>query len=215
MGYGAPMGGGAGTLDIGTALSYGWSKFVQYIGQIILIVVIIFGVQIVFRIISQVVQGSTDSLFLGLTLSFLFTAVGLFLSFLLQAGLIRAGLAITEGRTPEASMLFQTDKLGPYAVASILVSLLVFVGLILCCIPGLIVAFFTYFFGFYVIDRDLAPVESIKSSVNLIQQNLGSVALLMIVVVLLNLITCGLASGVTFIAMAYAYKTLNGQAVAA
>ena len=112
-------------------------------------------------------------------------------------------------------MLFQTDKLGPYAVAAIIVSLLVFVGLLLCCIPGLIVAFFTYFFGFYVIDRDQAPVDSIKSSVSLVQENFGQVLLLMIVVVLLNLITCGLASGVTFIALGYAYKTLNGEAVAA
>jgi hypothetical protein len=208
-------GGGAAAFSVGDALSYGWNKFVPYIGQIIVIVLIIFAIQLVINIVSQIIQGGTDSVFLGLTLSFALTAVSIFVSFLLQAGLIRAALAITRGETPEPSMLFQTDKLGPYAVASILVSLLIFVGLLLCCIPGLIVAFFTYFFGFYVIDRDVSPVDSIKSSVSLVQENFGSVVLLMIVVVLLNLITCGLASGVTFIALGYAYKTLNGEPVAA
>jgi uncharacterized membrane protein len=208
-------GGGAAAFSVGDALSYGWNKFVQYIGQIIVIVLIIFAIQVVINIASQIIQGGTDSVFLGLTLSFALTAVSIFVSFLLQAGLIRAALAITRGETPEPSMLFQTDKLGPYAVASIIVSLLIFVGLLLCCIPGLIVAFFTYFFGFYVIDRDVSPVDSIKSSVSLVQENFGSVVLLMIVVVLLNLITCGLASGVTFIALGYAYKTLNGEPVAA
>src|SRR5690554_4558279 len=49
---GTPSGGGrVGTLDTGAAIGYGWNKFVQYIGQIIIIVLIIFGVQIVFQVL--------------------------------------------------------------------------------------------------------------------------------------------------------------------
>ena len=33
-------------------------------------------------------------------------------------------------------MLFYTDKLGPYIIASILVGLLIFVGFFSCCIGG-------------------------------------------------------------------------------
>ncbi len=47
-GAGAGGGGGATTFAVGDALSYGWNKFVQYIGQIIVIVLIIFAIQIVF-----------------------------------------------------------------------------------------------------------------------------------------------------------------------
>ena len=122
---------------------------------------------------------------------------------------------MTRGESPDPSLLFKTERLGQYAVAAIIVALLTLVGFILCCIPGLIVLFFTYFFGFYVIDRDVSPVDSIKASAKLVQDNLGAVLLLMIVVVLLNFITCGLASGVTFLALGYAYKTLNGEPVAA
>jgi hypothetical protein len=212
---GAGGGGGAGTLDIGTALSYGWNKFVQYIGQIIAIVLIIFAIQIVFNVARQILVGSIDSVFLGLSVGFVLWAVGWFLTFLLQAGLIRAALAVVRGDTPEPSMLFSTDKLAPYAIASVVVALLTFVGFFFCCVGAIVVMFFTIFYGFYVLDKDVAPVDSIKASFNLVKDNFGPVALLLIVVVILNFITCGLASGVTFIALAYAYKTLNGEPVAA
>jgi hypothetical protein len=207
--------GGGATVDIGAALGYGWNKFVQYIGQIIAIVLIIFAVEIVFNIVTSVVRGSINSFVISLFFTFIFWAVSWFLTFLLNAGLIRAGLAITRGETPEVGMLFQTDHLGPYAAASIIVAALFFVGLFACCIGGLVVLFFTYFYGFYVLDRDQAPMESIASSFNLVKDNLGMMALLMLVVVVLNFFTCGLASGVTFIALAYTYKTINGEPVAA
>ena len=45
--------------------------------------------------------------------------------------------------------------------------------------------------------------------------NMGSVAGLLILIVLINIFTCGLGAGVTFIAGAYAYKSLNGDPIAA
>ena len=43
---------------------------------------------------------------------------------------------------------------------------------------------------------------------------LGLLIVAIIVIVLINIFTCGLGAGVTFIAGAYAYKTLNGDPVA-
>ncbi len=211
----AAAGGGTPTIDVGAALSYGWSKFVQYIGQIIIIVLIIFAVEIVFNIITSVVRGGIDSFIVGFFFTFIFWAVSWFITFMLNAGLIRAGLAITRGETPEVGMLFQTDHLAPYAIASIVVAALFFVGLFFCCVGGLVVLFFTYFYGFYVLDKDQAPMESIGSSYNLVKDNLGMMFVLMLVIVLINFFTCGLGSGVTFIALAYTYKTMNGEPVAA
>jgi hypothetical protein len=217
-GAGASAGGGGGgvaAFSIGDALGYGWNKFVEYIGQILVIVLIIFGVQIVFFIGRQVLVGVTDSFFLGITLGFISWAVGWFLYFLLTAGLIRAALAITRGEKPEPSMLFSTEHLGPFAIASVIVGLLTFVGFFFCCIGAAVVWFFTYFYGFYVLDKNQDPTDSIKSSFGLVRENMGTVGLLLVVVLLLNWITCGLASGVTFIALAFAYKKLNGEPVAA
>ena len=216
-GGGAAAGGGGApaTLDIGAALSYGWTKFVENIGVIIVIVLIIFGVQIVFNFMRQIIAGSFDSFFLGTIVGFVLWAVGWFLYFMLSAGLIRAALAITRGEKPDTAMLFSTDQLAPFAMASIVVALLTFVGFFFCCIGAVVVMFFTYFYGFYVLDRNQGPTESVGSSFNVVKDNMGPVAGLLIVIVLINIFTCGLGAGVTFIAGAYAYKSLNGDPISA
>jgi uncharacterized membrane protein len=210
----AGEGGGAVNFDLGTAISYGWNKFVQYIGQIILIVLIIFAVEIVFNVVVGIFAGAIGGL-AGLAFRFLFIAVGFFVTFMLQAGLIRACLAVTRGETPEPSMLFETDRLGPFAAAAIIVAALSFVGFFLCCIGYFVVALFTFFFGFYVLDKDQGATESITSSYNLVKDNAGQVIVFALVCIVLNFFTCGLAIGVTSIATAYAFKTLNGEPVAA
>lgn len=215
----APPGGGpAGTpgasVEVGAALAYGWNKFVQYLGQIIVIVLIILGVNIVFQLLSNVLAGGIGGT-VGIIFSLLLTIIGLFISFLLAAGVIRAALAITRGDTPEPSMLFSTENLTPYIIGSLLVSIAIFIGFFALCIGALIVMFFTYFYGFYIIDRGVDGVTGIKESFNLVKDNAGTVLVFVIVATVLNLITCGLAFGVTYIAGAYVYKTLNGEAVAA
>ena len=211
---GAGGGGGTpGTLDIGAALSYGWNKFVQYIGQIIVIILIIFGVQIAFNIIGNVISGGVGG-FTGLFLSLIFSVAGLMISFILQAGLIRVGLAIVGGREPEPGMLFQTENIGPFAIA------VDPRGPARHRRPVRLLhrrprrPLFTLFYGYYVIDKGEGPTESIGSSFALVKDNAGSVIGFAIIVVVLNLITCGLAIGVTQIALAYAYKSLNGEPIA-
>lgn len=208
---GAPMPGGG--LEVGAALSYGWNKFVQYIGQVIVVVLIILGVQVVFNVVSNVVSGRIGGL-AGLGVSLIFVAVGVVISAVLQLGLIRMGLMITDGHTPDPGTVFKFDNIGPYILASILYGLLFFVGLLACCVGAIAVGLFLLFYGYYIVDRNAAPGESLTSSFNLVKENLGSVALFAIVVVVLNAITCGLAVGVTQIATAYAYRRLNGQPVA-
>ncbi|MEI7591588.1 MAG: hypothetical protein WCK41_00035 [Actinomycetes bacterium] len=206
-------GSGASTLDIGAAIGYGWTKFVENIGVIIVMVLIIFGVQIVFNIAQQSISGGINSFFLGSAIGFMIWAAGWFLYFMLSAGLIRVALAITRGEKPETAMLFSTERLGPFAMASIIVSLLTFVGFFFCCVGALVVMFFTYFYGFYVLDRNQGPTESVSSSFSVVKENAGAVAGLLIILVLINVFTCGLGVGVTFIAGGYAYRVLNGETV--
>lgn len=202
-------------LDVGAALSYGWSKFVENLSSMILVVLIFFGVQIGFQVVSNVLRFSIDGLFSGLFIGFGLMAVGLFLSFLVEAGLVRAALAITRGEKPDPAKMFSTERLAPFAIASVLVALLSFVGLFACCVGYLVVRLFLLFYGFYVLDKNVAPADSLKMSYDLVSKNAGDVAVFAIVIVLINLVTCGLAIGVTEIAVGYAYKQLNGEPVAA
>jgi hypothetical protein len=202
-------------LDVGAALSYGWSKFVENLSSMIVIVLIFFGVQIGFQFISNILRFSIDSFFLSLFLGFGLMAVGLFVGFLVEAGIIRAALAVTRGDKPDPALMFSTERLAPFAIASILVALLSFVGFFFCCVGFLVVRLFLLFYGFYVLDKDVAPADSLKKSYDLVSKNAGDVVIFAIVIVLINLFTCGLAIGVTEIAVGYAYKQLNGEPVAA
>lgn len=217
----APMGGDAGGLpggvqptkvDVGAALSYGWKKFIQYLGQLVVIVLVILGVQVLMTVIGNIVGG--DGLF-GQLFSFAFSVLGWLISMILAAGIVRTGLAITRGETPEPSLLFKTDHLGAYILASIIVGALGILGVLLTCGIGTIVLLvFSFFWPYYVLDQGNAAWEGITNSFRLVKDNLGGVVLFLIVATLLNVITCGLAIGVTLIAGAYVYKTLNGEPVA-
>lgn len=209
----APGGVPASTVDIGAALRYGWNKFVQYIGQLIIILLIIFGVQIVAQILSNVVSGRAG--FVGWFLSFAITVGAWLISLVLAAGIVRVALAITNGQEPDPALLFSTDRLGPYIIASIIVGFLTFLGLFACLVGALVVMVFTYFYPYFVLEHGDAPWQSITNSYTLVRNNLGGVILFLIVVVLLTLVTCGLATAVTLIAGAYVFKTLNGEPVAA
>jgi uncharacterized membrane protein len=204
-----------GRLDIGAALSYGWEKFVANLSTMILIVAIFFGVQFVFNIAIQFLK--PNGLIAGLFVGGVLIAIAVFVGFMIEAGLIRAALAITEGRPPEASMMFSTERLVPFAIGAVLVALLSFVGFLVCCIGYVVVRLFLLFWGFYVLDpkRNDEPVDAIKNSYSLVSKNAGDVLVFAIVVVVINIVTCGLAIGVTEIATGYAYKQLNGDPIAA
>ena len=210
-----PASSSGGRLDLGEAISYGWTKFVENLGAMIVIVIIFFGVQFVFQLIAQFVRPS--SVIGSLVVAGLLIAIGVFIGFMVEAGIIRAALAIVRGGKPEPAQMFSTQRLGAFAVGAIIVTLLSFVGFLACCIGYIVVRLFLIFWGFFVLDPDnpTEPVDAIKNSFNLVSKNMGDVLVFAIVIVLINLITCGLAIGVTEIAIGYAYRKLNGQPIAA
>ena len=210
----APQSSG-GRLDIGAAISYGWEKFVANLSTMILIVAIFFGVQFVFSIAIQFLK--PNGLIAGLFVGGVLIAIAVFVGLMIEAGLIRAALAVTEGRPPEASMMFSTERLVPFAIGAVIVALLSFVGFLVCCIGYVVVRLFLLFWGFYVLDpkRNDEAVDAIKNSYSLVSKNAGDVLVFAIVVVVINIVTCGLAIGVTEIAIGYAYKQLNGDPIAA
>jgi uncharacterized membrane protein len=138
-------------------------------------------------------------------------------------GLIRASLAVVEGRDPEVRMLLETDGFGPYVVAAILVGLGVVVGLFLLIIPGIIVAIMWLFFGFVIVENPtIGAVDAMRRSAEITRGHrwqLFGFGLLLVGINILGLLACfvGLlfTEGITAVAVAYAYKTLSGQPVVA
>jgi uncharacterized membrane protein len=255
-GYGAPPpgspppapggygGGGLQPYSAGDAFSYGWGKFQQNVGQMIIATLAIFvgalvilggGMVLVFAVLagsaetcgynSDYTEYSCSGGGLGFfaTMALMALTFGLFFIYaqVVGAGLIRASLNVTNGLPFRTADVFKFDNLGPVIVASILVGLGVMIGSVLCYIPGLIFGFFSSYTLYFLVDQNLAPVDAIKASFNFVNKNLGSTIiwyLLSLVIMFIGEILCGVgllvAIPVVLVGTAYTYKKLNGAPVA-
>lgn len=202
-----------GSFDVGRAISYGWTAYWKNAGPMVVLALVVLVVNFVISLIGGNVTGLASSIVLQL--------IGFVVGIVLAMGLIRASLAVVEGRTPEVNVLFQTDGFGPYLVASILVGLGVFVGVLACIVPGVIVAIMWQFFGYVIVENpSMGPVDALRRSADITRGNrwpLFGLGLLLVGINLVGLVACGIGLiftyGITVVTLAYTYKTLSGQPV--
>jgi uncharacterized membrane protein len=216
---------------VGEAISYGWNKYWQNIGVLLAITVLIIVINAVaggivsaigtaFPRIKFTSGDTTYSIGVGFILAQL---VNLVISAVLAMGLIRATLAVTEGQKPDVSMLFRAEGLAAYIVASILVTLGVLIGLILLIVPGIILLIMWHFFGFVIVQNpETGARDAMRRSAEITSGHrwaLFGLGLLLIGINLIGLVACCVGviftEGITAMTVAYAYKTLSGQPVAA
>jgi uncharacterized membrane protein len=145
--------------------------------------------------------------------------VGL-ISQLFVAALIKGALDTTDGKPVSLGGMFEGWDKGKVLIAALLVSLATAIGTLLCYLPGLVVGFLTSYTLFFVVDRNLAPVEAIKASISFVTGNLGPTILyylLGVLVVIAGAILCGVgllaAVPIAIIGAAYTFRRLHGQQV--
>jgi uncharacterized membrane protein len=155
--------------------------------------------------------------FLSFALGFVQWVVGE----VIAAGVTKGALDITYGRKPDVSTMFKGIDFVQVLIASFLTGLAVFIGILLCVIPGIIIAFLTSFTLYFVIDQKLSAVDAIKASIDFTRANVGDLVLLFlacIAAVIVGACLCGVgllvAIPVVIIALAFAYRTLRGEQVA-
>jgi uncharacterized membrane protein len=122
-------------------------------------------------------------------------------------------------QTASVSMLWHPQKFWSFLGASLLVSIVVVLGMILLIVPGIIFALMFMFATMIVIDRGLGPIESMKESKRITTGYkwklfaLGLVLTLLNVVGLLALIVGLLVTvPVTILAFTRAYRELSARA---
>ena len=209
------------------AIGWGWRKFTENVGPILLGVLIVFVVTVVTNILAGLASGGGGSPF-GPDMEFsvagfLANIVATAISVVLSAVFARAALDVVDGQPFDFMGAFGRLNFVNVLIAALLVSVIVTIGFILLVIPGLIALFLTYFTTLFVVDSDAeSPVKAIGDSVKLVSSNVGDsllLALLSILVLIAGAIALlvGLivAYPVTALAAAYAYRSFRGQPVAA
>ena len=141
--------------------------------------------------------------------------------YLINAALVRGALHEVDGRRPGLGAFFRFTNVGNVILASILVGVMTAIGLILFVIPGLIVAFLSWWTLPFVIDRHDSAIDGIRSSLRAISAQAGPVFLLALALIGINIlgaIPLGLGLLITVplstIASTYAYRIVSGRGVA-
>lgn len=219
-----PPVGGTTPFSAADAIGYGWKKFRENAGPIILATVVLIAAYIVLSLIGRAVSGDDmGTTGFGFSLGgFLIQILTSLVGYIVGAALIRGAIDVTEGKKFDLAAAFGNLNYVNVIVTAFLLSVLQTVGFILLVIPGLLVAFFTIFAMYFVVDKDQSPIDAIMSSFNLIKSNAGDTVLLIlltiVVVIAGALALCiGLfvALPVVTLAWAYAYKRFLGEPVAA
>jgi len=240
-GYAAPPGGG-GAYSAPNAISYGWAKFTKAPTQLLVPVLVVVVITIAVAVIVQLLLAATllateyctrvilgpevpSQCGPGFFTSLLGSAIGgFFISLVagaLGAGLVKAALEAVDGRSLAlGDVLGWATKPNVITTAAIVAGL-TFVGTLLCYVPGVIVGFLTVFSMFFVVDKNMAPMDAIKASFEFTTSHLGETVvfyLLGIVCFIVGAILCGVgllaAIPVVLLGAAYTFRTLHGEPVA-
>ncbi len=212
------------------AIKWGWLKFSENVGAVILAMFAVLAITIAVGFVSTLLSGgfSARSPMQG-PFQFESAGPGELLAQLLQSAVsvilggvaAKAALEVTEGKPFDFFGAFGKVNLVQLVIAAVLVSIATIIGFILLVIPGLIVMFLTYLTTYAVVDDDKSAIDGIKHSVKLTSDNIGDallLALLNILVVIAGVaaLCVGLlvAIPVTVFATAYAYRAFNGQPIA-
>ena len=241
--YGQPYGQGpAGTapFSVGAAFGYGWNKFKANLGPILIVAVVLFAVVAVIQILQYAVSGGSNTAFevdpntgqlestspgmLGgsIIASLFFGALSFLAQLVIESGIVKGSLDLTRGRAISLGTMFSGIDFVQVLIASLILAVATIIGIVLCVLPGLAVLFLTSFTLYFIIDKGMPAIEAIKASVSFTMANAGTLIVFFLACIaayIVGALLCGVgllvAVPVVVIAQAYAYRTLQGEQVAA
>ena len=199
-------------VPIGEAIQFGWNTFKA--NPLFLV-----GVFIAASVITGVVESAgevmdPDDGFLG----FLIAIVGLIVTFVFEMGIIAIALKLHDGEMPEFGDLFNRVGLVlQYGAAAIIYFVMVVFGLILLIIPGIYLSVRFHFFGYFIVDQEVGPIEALERSSKLtegVRLELFLFGMLLIGIniagLLCFIVGIFVSMPVTSLAMAYVFRHLQG-----
>jgi uncharacterized membrane protein len=163
------------------ALRFGWNAFTArpwvFLGATVLMMV----VSMVFNKLTQ------DG---GATLTFVIAIVGTLIQWWLYLGFTRMTLTAYAGGPVGFGLLFGESwkTLLQYAIMAIISGVLVFIGLVLLIIPGIIIYTMICLAPFLILERELTAIESLKESRRITRGHKMNIFLFVLLLALINIV---------------------------
>ena len=231
---------GPQSYSVGNAFSYAFKKFQENLLPLILITLVLLVAAGVIQFLGNIItaaatpdlvfnfetgeyEGGGGGLFgISMILGFLLGALSFAVNLIIQAGIIKASLALTRGQKVQIGSAFSGINWAQVVIAALIIGVATFVGLLLCILPGLVVIFFTSYTLYFVIDRNQDAMTAIKSSVGMVKDNIGVLVLFFLASLAAYIVgacLCGVgllaAIPIVVIAQAYTFRTLTNDPVTA
>ncbi|MFH1875549.1 MAG: YciC family protein [Candidatus Omnitrophota bacterium] len=198
--------------SISDSISFGWESMKKNIGFFIALLLIC-GIT---GGILDAMQKMAEQAHSGL-MNFVVFIISLVLNILISMGMIKIALSCARGQKPNFNDLVNCYPLFfKYLFASLLYALIVFGGLLLLIVPGIIWAIQFGFYGYYLVDEKVGIIESLSKSSALTGGVKWDLLCFHLLCFLLNLagalcLLVGLFATVptTMVALAYVYHALR------
>ena len=190
---------GNGVVDIGTAFSWTINKFTSNIATLLIMSAII-GVisfvgtflsakiaqsgvdkvtvdQTTGRLVTDAGSGFLTRILLGIVLGLLVALVAAYL----RIGLLRAGLKLTRGESPQLSDLVAGSNAGAYILTAIVVAVLTVIGTALCILPGIIVGFLLLLAPIHSLDKGASVGDALRFSSDAVKRNIAPFIVILLI----------------------------------
>lgn len=195
------------------ALQFGWettkSNLRFFIGFLIVLIALIIIPYIIAIRVMEI------NVFLGS----IFHLIDYVLTLIVSMGLIKTVLRFCDNEKGNFKDLFsQYPLFFKYLGGSILYFLIVFAGLILLIVPGIVWGIKFLFYDYFIIDKKLGPIEALKKSSAITKGQKWNLFVFFLIVFAINLIgALALLIGlfvtvpITMVATAFVYRKLSSQ----
>ncbi|HSX57697.1 MAG TPA: hypothetical protein VLE47_00300 [Candidatus Saccharimonadales bacterium] len=202
------------------AISFGWNSFTKNVGFLILVTLIPLGFSLVSFTLIALIDYLVGKSLAGFV-NILLVPAFYYFSFVIALGTIKAILNLLDkGQGDLSDLLIYTKNfmmLLNYLFASILAGLIILGGFILFIIPGIYFSIRLSQFTYFLIDKNLGPVDAIKASWEATKAsmlNLMVFGFLSFLVILAGAILFGIgllvAAPIVTVATVYVYRQLAG-----
>jgi len=196
--------------DIGASFRYGWERFKDNFGPLAIAALAVFLTNAVVSTLTRQTDG---------VVAFVMSVISFFVGQVIAMGWVRMSLKIADGEEASvADFVERLDLLLPYAIASLLFSLMVAFGLVALIVPGIFLAIVFCFYGPAVVDEELGSIDALQRSAAITRGYRGKLFLFWLAVLGLNILgllvfVVGVlvTSGISLLAFAYVYRSLAGR----
>lgn len=192
------------------SIQVGWEKTKKNLGFLIVVMIIV-------AVINVIPDGIQNSLPENLALiTLLVGLVAWVINQVVQMGLIQISLKINDEQDAKYGDLFPiSEKTVNYIVGSILYGLIVVAGTILLIVPGVIWSLKFQYYGYYIVDKSMKPIDALKMSAVATSGKKGNLFKFFLLLGLVNFVgVLALVVGlfitipVTLLAYVYVYRLL-------